>query len=208
MPPAITREIVVAVPDEDHLGPKMLALNLRQRAFVTACLDLGRVDNKKAAAMAGYSGNDNTLAVAGHRLAHTLAIQEAMHEEAGRRLNSAKVMAVSELIHLAQNATQEKDKLKAISMILNRTGMHETSEHKVVTRDESKTEEAMIERIQKLAGELGLDPTKLLGNKAPGLPEPIDVEFTEVVDGSTPTEVSADDDLFAPITEGEAHDQS
>lgn len=195
--PGPTREIAVVVPAEGELGPKMLALNERQRAFVTACLDLGTLNNQRAAAMAGYTGNDNTLAVTGHRLAHDLRVQEAMHEEAGRRLHSAKIMAVSQLLTLAEKATQDKDKLKAISMILNRTGMHETSEHKVVTRDESKTDEAMIERIQKLAGELGLDSAKLLGRHA-SREEPIEVEFTEVA--AEPADV---EDLFAPITEKE-----
>lgn len=178
--PEITRPILVDVPPEEDLGPKMKALNKRQRAFVSACLELGTMNNKRAAALAGYSGDDNTLGVCGHRLAHNPLVQEAMHEEAGRRLGSAKIMAVSQLLVIADQSRDEKVKLKAISMILNRTGMHETSEHKVVTRDESKTDEAMIERINKLAGELGLDPAKLLGNRVPALPPVVDAEFVVV----------------------------
>lgn len=176
----IRREIAVHVDPVEDLGPKMRALNERQRAFVTACLEIGRVDNKRAAAMAGYSGDDNTLAVAGHRLSHTLSVQEAMHEEASRRLGSAKIMAVSELIGIAQSSGQVKDRLKAISMILNRTGLHETSEHKVTTRDESKTDEAMLDRINVLAAELGVDVSSLVGKKVAATLPLIEGEFEEV----------------------------
>ncbi len=184
--PTITREPVVLVPED--LGPKMLALNDRQRAFVTACMDLGEVDHARAAAMAGYSGHRETLSSTGFRLSQTLAVQEAMHEEAGRRLHSGKIMAVSELLKIAKQDMNSAVRLKAITMILNRVGMHEMSEHRVVTRDESKTDAAMIERITALAGQMGLDPTKLLGHHAPkskadaGVDEPpvIDAEFAEV----------------------------
>lgn len=190
----LTREIAVYVAPEEDLGPKMRALNERQRAFVTACLEIGTVDNVKAAALAGYTGDNRTLAVTGHRLAHTLAIQEAMHEEAGRRLHSAKIMAVSELINIAQTAPQQKDRLKAIGMILNRTGMHELSEHKVTTRDESKTDAAMLERIGVLAAELGVDVSQLVGKRDARKLEDqaIDAEFTVVEDATAEGEGSAE----------------
>lgn len=187
-----TREIAVQVPPVEDLGPKMQALNERQRAFVTACLEIGKLDNTRAAALAGYTGDARTLGVTGHRLAHTLAVQEAMHEEAGRRLHGAKIMAVSELVNIANSSMDEKVKLRAIGMILNRTGMHETSEHKVVTRDESKTEAAMIERIEKLAKDLGIDPRTLLGQRTPALPAPVDAEFTVVEDATAEGEGSAE----------------
>ena len=61
-----TREIAVQVPPAEDLGPKMLALNERQRAFVTACLEIGKLDNTRAAALAGYTGDARTLAAAFH----------------------------------------------------------------------------------------------------------------------------------------------
>lgn len=176
-------QILVEVPPEDDLGPKMRALNERQRAFVTAHLETGKGDNTLCASMAGYSGSRQTLAVTGHRLAHNLQVLEAMHEEAGRRLASSKVMAVSQLISIAQNSMDDKNKLTAIKMILNRTGMHELSEHKVTTVDASRTDAEMIKRITQLATGLGLDAKKLLGHHVPAAaPAPIDGEFTEVVD--------------------------
>lgn len=182
----MTTQPVVPVPVEGSLGPAMNALaNDNQRAFVIALLNNGDDNHKRAALDAGYTGTDNALRVTGHRLYHDDGILAAIHEEAVRRLNAGKIMAVSTLLTLARGAQKDGDKLKAIDMILNRTGMHGMTEHKVTVNDISKTDAAMVERINTLAKELGIpiDLEKMLGRNNPALPKPtevVDAEFTVV----------------------------
>lgn len=161
---------------EGAYGPAMRALPTdNQRRFVIALLELGNMNHTRAAQMAGYTGGDNGLRVTAHRLFHDDAVQAAIHEEATRRLSSAKIMAVSKLLEIADTAPEPKDRLKAVGMILNRVGMHEKTEHHVTTQDVSKTDEAMVERIKALASRLGLDQRALLGEAGV-----VDAEFTEV----------------------------
>lgn len=175
----------VPLPDDAALGPAMSALPTdNQRAFVCALLEHGDNDHTRAAIAAGFTGTPNTLRVTAHRLAHDERVLAAMHEESVRRLNTGKIMAVSSLLTLARSAAKDSDKLKAIEMILNRTGLHAQSEHKVTVNDVSRTDAAMIDRIKQLAGKMGLDADKLLGEQ-PGQSKStaltvIEAEFTEV----------------------------
>lgn len=154
-------------------GPKMAALTERQRNYVIALLMAGDDNHTRAAAAAGYSqGSEIGLRVTAHRLAHDPKIIEAMKEEGDRRMNAASVMAISELCKIARNE-MHKDQIKAISMILNRTGFHERTEHKVTV--EHKSEPEQIERLKQFARILGLDAKQLLG--AAGV---VDAEFEDV----------------------------
>lgn len=169
---------LVNLPAESTLGPAMRALPTDgQRKFVIALLELGTMNFTRAALMAGYSGNGNTLNVTAHRLAHDEKVLAAIHEESHRRLHSGKMMAVSVLLNLAEKALKDSDKLKAIDMVLNKTGLHDIRESIVITRDDSTTDEAMIARITHLAKVLGVDPTKLLGQNTQA---PIEGDFTVV----------------------------
>jgi hypothetical protein len=169
---------VIVVPDEGRLGPAMNALaSDRQRAFIIALLENGDNNFSRAARDAGYTGSDQNIRTAAHRLAHDHDVQLAFDEEAVRRLKSGKIMAVSTLLTLAKTAAKDSDKLKAIEMLLNRTGLPAQSEHKVTVVDRSKTDEEMILRITQLAESMGMDPQKLLGGPEQ---KAIDVEFTEV----------------------------
>ena len=169
------------IPADYQCGPAMKKLNDRQRAFVTAMLDFGGRDNTKAAKAAGYGNPDNpdrnALHVIAHRLAHDPNIQEAIKEEGIKRLNASTIMAVNTLLDIADDpATEKKDRLKAIEMIMNRTGLHATTEHKVNVTHTDPTSDEMVKRITLLAQKQGLDPAKLLGGPT------VDAEFTEVVD--------------------------
>lgn len=171
-------DLQIHVPAEGALGPAMNALpNDRQRAFVCALLEYGDNNHTRAAACAGYTGNDNTIRVTAHRLSHDELVLAAMHEEASRRMNAGKVMATSKLLEIAADTTH-KDQLKAVLSVLDRTGLHAKTEHTVKVRDESRTEDAMIERIKQLGTKLGLQPEeqrKLLASAGV-----IDAEFTVV----------------------------
>lgn len=175
---------IIRAPDEGQLGPAMLALPTdRWRGFVCALLELGDNNHSRAALAAGYGGDAKTIGVTAHRLAHDDRTQAAIHEESVRRLNTGKIMAVSTLLKLGASAQKDSDKLRAVEMILNRTGMGGLTEHRVTTVDASKTDEAMIARIEEICKARGLDSAKLLGKYAPQQPAPIDAEFTVVEEG-------------------------
>ncbi len=162
--------------EEPKYGPAMSRLNERQRAFVTSMLDYGGKDNTKAAIEAGYEGTPVSIRVQAHRLAHDEKIQLAIREEAQKRLNASTVMAVNILLEIADDVTvAEKSRLTAIGMILDRTGLHATTEQKVTVTRVDETSAEMVKRIEQLATGLGLDAQKLLGNCVT-----VDAEFVEV----------------------------
>jgi hypothetical protein len=173
-------------PDEGVMGEAMLALTPRQRKFVTVLLTSGRNNHAAAAGLAGYQGTADTLAVTGHRLAHDQRVLRAIREEADRRIRAHAVLATSVLIEIAEDPmAQNKDKLKAVEMLLNRGGLHAITESKQIIEHHDLSGKALIERARQLAGELGMDVTKLLGTAgvsevAAPKPETIDAEFTEV----------------------------
>ena len=164
---------------EGAFGPAMVALPTdRQRAFVIALLDTGGINHTKAAQLAGYEGGTDSLRVTAHRVFHDERVQAAIREEANRRLHAASGLAVCVLVEIASSSPQPKDRIKAAQAILNRTGMHEKTEHKVTTTDISKTDEELVKRAKELAKQFGMDESQLLGDM--GI---VDAEYTEVPAG-------------------------
>src|SRR5450759_2350270 len=84
--------------DDESLGPAMKRCTQLQRRFVLAVLMVGGGQHARAAGMAGYSGNANTLAVAGWRVAHTSYVQAAILEEAAKRLGGSAIEAVNTVL--------------------------------------------------------------------------------------------------------------
>lgn len=163
---------------EESYGPAMRACTVLQRRFVIALLSQGTANFTQASVEAGYQGDARTHSVNGHHLAHNPKIQEAMHEEAKRRLHAGVIPAISTLVEVATDKFH-KDRVKAAGMILNRVGLHEMTEHKVTV--ENVSDSAMVERITALSAKLGLDPKKLLGNVAmKAEKKAVDAEFEEV----------------------------
>lgn len=155
---------VIKLPAEAALGPAMRNLPTdRQRLFVVAMLETGGRNISDAARLAGYADNGNgTIRVLASRLSHDEKILAAMSEESTRRLQSGQILAVSTVLSIMDNgAAKDSDRLKAAEMLMNRTGMHATSEHKVTTQDISRTDDEVMERIKFLAKNLGLDPKAL-----------------------------------------------
>lgn len=188
---------LLSIPCDAKLGPAMSNLNERQRAFVVAMVEMGGINFTRAALAAGYgNGKTDAAAVQGNRLAHDENIIAAIHEEAYRRLRSGNIMAVQTLLEIADNQTAEnKDRLKACEMILNRSGIPATTEHLVKVERADMSEEVMIKRIRQLAEKQGIDPVKLLGTTA----VPVDAEFsvikTEAVESAHDDDTSEEDNL-------------
>lgn len=156
----------------------MLDLNERQRAFVIAMVEMGGINYTRAAIAAGYGGgNYDAASVQGNRLAHDERILTAIHEESFRRLRSGTIMAVQTLLEIASDtASENKDRLKACEMILNRGGLPASTEHTIKVEHHDMTDQVKIERIRQLAIKQGIDPVKLLGSAG----HTIDAEFTSI----------------------------
>lgn len=158
---------------EMHLGPAMRALSPMMRQFVLALIQTG-CSNAKAAELAGYQGGPNTWKAMGWKLAHDARVQAALHEEALKLIRSTAVMAIGVITGIAQDPQVDpKARLKAATELLNRSGLHPTTEHKL-TVERVRDDASLVAEIKVMARELGLDPVSLLGAAA------IDAEF-EVV---------------------------
>jgi phage terminase small subunit len=170
---------LIQVPPVELMGAAMRALNERQRYFVCALMVYGG-EQSEAYRAAGYEvTNDNSAAAAASRLARNDGIVAAIKEEAMRRLDSAPALAVSTLVELASyKNSDDKVRLKAANSILDRVGgFAGKSEQHIVIKDERTTKE-LVDFIKQTALANGLDPIKLLGGPV------VDVEFSEVIDGS------------------------
>jgi phage terminase small subunit len=160
-----------------HLGPAMRALTPLQQQFVMALIQSG-CSQTKAAELAGYKGGPDVWKVRGYELAHDPRVQRAMHEEALKRIRSTAPMAIRVLETLAGNAkVKPETRLKAATELLNRSGLHPTSEHIVTVDRPEMDQRELVRRIAALAKEQGLDPIKLLGSRG----VVIDAEF-EIVE--------------------------
>ena len=121
-----------------------------------ALLELGDLQHSRAARMAGCDcKNDNSLRQSAHSLFHNRKVQEALHEQAIGRLASTKIMAVSRLAIMADSSTDEKVRLKALLAIMNRTGLHEITEHRVETVNINSTLEDDLDQLALLAKQSG-----------------------------------------------------
>lgn len=170
---------LIEVPPLDMMGPAMRALNERQRRFVCALAVTGGAQ-REAYIWAGYEARSiPSQDAAASQLIARGDVQEAIKEEALRRLDSYALMAVSTLGQLASPMGSAKDniRLAASNSLLDRIGgFAGKTEHKIIIKDERTTND-IIASIRALAAANGLDASKLLGH------EPIDAEFEEVVPG-------------------------
>jgi phage terminase small subunit len=167
----------------------MKALTEKQRRFVVAWFVTGQ--REKAAHMAGYAGDEGTnlLEVSAHQVWHNARVQAAIIEYAKSALKGMVPIALHGLKTIMEDGGH-KDRLKAISMTLNRTGLHETTEVQHVHTNETREEQLM--RITEKARSLGLDPDKLLGGGRAFVTQPVPAGMTaDVIDAdyvdTTPT---------------------
>lgn len=161
----------------------MQALSPMMRGFVLALLDQRKRNNAAAARRAGYAdpgGTNASVRVAGHRLAHDGRVIAALHEEAGKRLETAAHIAAGVVVTvMTDKDATNKEKLKAAGMLLDRTGFgaaQTINVNKTVTRkiDVSTAAAKIAEFRQRFPAQFA----KLLGE-----PEPAPVlegEFSEV----------------------------
>src|SRR5438552_474007 len=115
--------------DDEGLGPAMRALNPRQRAFVVGKIN-GLNDNAAARA-AGYvvAAPVGNHGYATH-LAHHEGVQAAILEEARKLMRSHGPKSILCLVAIRDDTeAADKDRIKAATELLNRSGFHAVSEH-------------------------------------------------------------------------------
>lgn len=174
-------KLPILLPERDtgNYGPAMQSLPEKMRLFVEALLTQGDDNHTRAAISAGYAnGPDSNIRAAAYRVAHDERVQRAIQEESLRRATGADVMAISNLIKIAQNEkTKDADRLKAISMILNRGGLPE------ITRVENThlhMDLTLEQKINKLKALMREDPEIKLIVEQNDLGLIMDGTFTEV----------------------------
>jgi hypothetical protein len=166
--------------DDHEYGPAMAALTEKQRAFVMALIEFPGITQHEAARRAGYQNSEGGMRVQGHYCAHHPGVQEAMREEAGKRLNSASLMAANVLLGLlTDEGVEPKDRIKAAGMLLDRSGFgaaQTINVNKTVTKKiDASAAEARIAEFRHKFPEMF---AKLVGSEA--APAVIDGEFAEV----------------------------
>lgn len=178
--------MALEVPDDAQLGPAMLALNPRQRAFVIAMCEVPMGTQEQWAHAAGYGGaSADSCRTIGHRLAHDERILAAVDEEARRRFRSGGILAVSRVMDLVKS-NDEKIALRAALGLLDRTGLHALTEIKS-TIGLGEDEKKLIASVIRNAAVFGLDPRALLGRAG----VTVDAEF-KVIEDKRPAEAYSD----------------
>lgn len=181
--------------DLSEYGPAMQRLNPKQRSFVLAYLEHPLWSQSQIAEHAGYTPNKEQpaqLRVRAHLLMHNEGVIAAINEESSKRMRGAAAIAVSAVVKIAMDQTH-KDHLKAALALMDRTGHHALSEHKVTVDDKRpQTKAELIAAVRGVAAELGItDPSvvkQLTGEDV------VEAEFTEV-ESVKPQEVSLDADI-------------
>lgn len=189
---------MVQLPAIDAFGPEMRKCTDPQKKFVLAMLDLGGQPGcfSEAYERAGYSATSKqSVRVNASRLAHNPKIINAMAEESRKRLDGSAMVAVSTLVKICADAEEKTgNKLKAALAIMDRTGLHAMSEHKV-TVDDHRTEAELVAAITAMAQRQGLDPRLLLGDKV----QVIDTTCEEVPSNKEKPIETVEDNRINPI---------
>jgi hypothetical protein len=174
---------------EGKLGPKMNALPPMRRAFVRALMNQGTRNATEAYKAAGYSQSPgNHQGGNASILMHDDAVQEAIQEEAKRRVCSMLPLAVHTVGEIMENPQEGgATRLKAATVVMDRGGVHAVSE-RITTEAPLERDPDQIKRIMALAQLLGVPIEKLVGSRLKMIEAPIDepmyTEFsTEGLDG-------------------------
>lgn len=175
----------MAIDDEDisdgeYLGPAMRALNERYRAFVRAVLQFPSAKGETLSRAAGFKNSAGGHRVNAHRLLHHDKVLAAIQEETWKRLKLGGLIGVSHLIRMAED-TEHPNHFRACEALADRAGYSAAMKVDVEVDDKRpKTAAARLARITELAGELGVDVTRLLGvNVSRESPKLIEHEATE-----------------------------
>lgn len=179
------------VPSDVDLGPAMRKLTELQRKFVIAMFETGISKVGVLAGIAGYAGDEGALRSQGHTLSRNPRVLDAIQEEGKNRLKSFGIIATNKLVEIAVN-DERKDQLKAIEMILNRSGLHAVAETRSFNVNANiGGDGGQMGRLKAACEKLGLNVKDVL-TKANMV---VDAEFTEI------TEIKTIEDDTQPVEE-------
>lgn len=154
---------------DSTLGPAMLALNERQRAFIVAMFDLGAgATYAEAARRAGYPDNGGSaIRVQAHMLAHSEKVQAAFREEAERRVVALLPIAHGGMSAILANPSHP-DHFKALKHTQGLAGFSPTQKHEVVHKHDAASLKAdllaAMDLLKSVAGPTMIDVTPVVEN--------------------------------------------
>jgi len=175
------RELIDPNQDISVYGPAMQALTVMQRDFVIAYCEHPTYSATQVARIAGYSDHLEGAKVRAHELMHNEKVLAAINEMTSKRMRGLQINAISAIADIINNPLH-KDHLKATIAILDRTGHHALSEHKVTVDDKRpETHAEVIAAIKRVAKEVGFtDEQVLMLAGSDTKDNAIDAEFAEV----------------------------
>lgn len=174
----------------DDFGPAMQALNERQREFVIGFTLYG-LNQAQAYKAAGYSTSSKDVIDTGaSRLMHTESVQAAILEVGQSLMRSKGPKAIMVLDRIMDDPEAgDKDKIKAATELLSRSGFVATTRQDVNVRHTHRTREELESYIASMASKYGHDVSQLLGRDDPNI---IDVEAESVTEAPTSNEIPDD----------------
>ena len=136
------------IPADAEMPAFRLLTDLQQR-FVMCLLKYGsgKGTRSKCAREAGYTGDDDTLKVTAHVTFHNVKVQRALKEVAAAHLASFALFSIDGIAQLAESATKEEVKLKALIALADRTGFHAIQQIDVRKEDVNRSEDQKIEQM-------------------------------------------------------------
>lgn len=151
---------------DEKMGPKMAKLTPLMRGFVLAIMAQGDRNATQAAATAGYATKSHgSLKVQAYQLWHDPRIQEAIHEEAQKRLKGLLPMAVNVVANIMENPQESGAvRLKAATITMDRAGLHAVSE-KINTDGGVADDPDRLQRIMALARGLNMPLADFIGQR-------------------------------------------
>jgi phage terminase small subunit len=166
---------------DGRLGPKMSALVPKRQAFVRALMNQGTRNASDAYRTAGYSQNsDLSVRVNASILMHDEAVQEAIQEEAKRRITAMLPLAIETVATIMENPQEGgATRLKAATVVMDRGGVHAVSE-RIVSEAPLERDPDQVKRIMALAQVLGLPIEQLLGSRIPMITDAEEVPMTSM----------------------------
>lgn len=143
----------IADPDPETLGPAMLALTPIRKRFARGFVAAGGKNLAEIARAAGYSDVADGAKVRAQQCVNDPKVIAAIREEASRTFDLKAVQAMHALSELVEESQDEKVRLSAAGMILDRTGFGPRSTQNItVTHEDNRSTAELLAEIRKLAG--------------------------------------------------------
>ncbi len=150
-------------PDETGLGPAMLACTPVERRFALAAVMYPLAKDWHIAKAAGCSDKSHGyLRRAAHRFFHSERVLAAIRECADKEVRSSGMLAVATIKKIVRN-DEHRDQFKAAAWLAGLNGFAVAQNINVNQTVTDNSGKAIMERIQRAAAALGVDPAQLLG---------------------------------------------